>query len=483
MIRFLSFSLAALIIFIHLSFAYAALTSWSVSKLVASAASAAGSAGVTVPALLKGTTSASNLKKWVPLVIPSTAAGKVIAAVAFTAGALAADYLQIKAAAWYLEKRIDKNNNQTTTVPVPVPYTPNDYKFDEPTSENGPPGFFNSVGMGIYADSAAAYAAAMAWGAENTYRMSSTLTIPWRGCKAHIIYPTLPDNRTLFFFYPSTSDPKVNHEVKNPLNPKQVADMATADMNVNAVKVKDLAQAALEATEAALANPANPISVNGKRMTEIKTALNSAVTTEQLTELETEGLIEIPEDQENVLTPAQIAAAVTAALANQGLSATQIAAEIAAAQSAAGGGLTKTELAETLASNGLTAEQIAAAVAAAAPAALTEAQTKAAVKEAIDDETGITPPVDPTISLPTKLSLTTVLNDFWMSVQAMPIFNVLNGITITTSGSSNLCIDLPAAYGGQRCYNAANVQDELNIIGNVILGLTTVISFIGVFKG
>jgi hypothetical protein len=45
------------------------------------------------------------------------------------------------------------------------------------------------------------------------------------------------------------------------------------------------------------------------------------------------------------------------------------------------------------------------------------------------------------------------------------------------------CVLISAAYGGQRCYNGANVQDELNMIGTAILGLTTVISFIGVFKG
>jgi hypothetical protein len=76
---------------------------------------------------------------------------------------------------------------------------------------------------------------------------------------------------------------------------------------------------------------------------------------------------------------------VAAALANQGLSATQIAAAIAAAQSTATGGLTQAELASTLAADGLTATQIADALAAALPQGsqtLTPAQITAAVSAA-----------------------------------------------------------------------------------------------------
>jgi hypothetical protein len=275
------------------------------------------------------------------------------------------------------------------------------------------------------------------------------------------------------FFYVRPGVATVDKAYKKQLTPEQLE----AEMNGNmtdglATGILKEAARIIAGSDFKTAAPAN--------YTVIQNTLNNAVTTENQTDVEGE----IPESVDDAVenSKADITAAVIAALKAQGLSSSQIAAAIAAVSAASAGGLTLEGLNSALSSAGLTADQIAAAVAAAAPA-LTQTNVKTAVKEAIDDETDVTIPVDPTIVLPDKLSLTTVINDFWTSVQELPIFNVLNGITINTSGTSNLCIDLPAAYGGQRCYDGANIQDELNMIGTTILGLTTVISFIGVFKG
>jgi hypothetical protein len=114
---------------------------------------------------------------------------------------------------------------------------------------------------------------------------------------------------------------------------------------------------------------------------------------------------------------------------------------------------------------------------------LTQEEVQAAVKAAIDDDTGVTEPSEPTITNPEKLSLTTVLQSFWDSITSMPIIATLQGITINCSGTSLLCLNLPSAYGGTKCWDAANIQSELNMAGTAILSIVTVLSFIGIFRG
>ncbi len=469
----------------------AALLSPFISKLAPAAALATGTGGgFTIPAkVLAKTSTGANVAKWVSLAVPGTTAAKVAAVVLTVSGGLAADYLMLKGAAWFAANKITKNYDtdeleKTDTVPVPNGYTAEDY-IGTGTLWNGSP----LIKHGIYGSTSLASAALNDWIAESCPNCGPTNVTKVVEDGTRAWYAVDRSNGTYHYFYFASAashyeDRKVPIPVLTVEN-KLESDLAAEDSNA-----KEVAKAALEVAANAMDNPSHPVTTNVNAYNTINNYLTQNLTANQLTNLEASAtpnvgdqvLPDTDEAKADTLTAAQIAAAVQAALANQGLSASQIAAAIAAAQSAATGGLTQAELASTLSSEGLTAAQIAAAVAAANPA-ITQTQVKTAVKEAIDDETGVTPPADPTIVLPDKLSLTTVMNDFWTSVQALPIFNVLNGITINTSGSSNLCINLPSAYGGQRCYNAANIQDELNMIGSVILGLTTVISFIGVFKG
>lgn len=113
---------------------------------------------------------------------------------------------------------------------------------------------------------------------------------------------------------------------------------------------------------------------------------------------------------------------------------------------------------------------------------LSAQEVKNAVKAALDDETGVTQPTDPTITNPTKKSLTTVLNTFMNEINSLPIVNTLNGITVTCSGTSVLCLNLPDKYGGVRCWDAAPISSDLNMIGTAILSMTTIMSFIYIFK-
>jgi len=43
-------------------------------------------------------------------------------------------------------------------------------------------------------------------------------------------------------------------------------------------------------------------------------------------------------------------------------------------------------------------------------------------------------------------------------------------------------MNLPANLGGSRCWDAANIQGDLNNIGSVLLSLTTILAMIGIFK-
>lgn len=473
-------------------FVHASLLAPIISKLAPAAAAATGTGGGwTIPAkVLASTSSGANVASWISLAVPGATAAKVAGAILAIGGALAADYLMAKGALWFLANNIEKNNDGTGTAATPYNIT-NSVKVPNGYTAGDYYGWQNEqhslFGMGIYDN------AELAAAAKNDFKAANcpSGTDGHSGVKYKMAYAYSVDCKkgVSYAFYYGTGGQHFEDR-KVPIPAVTVKNKLDTDLAAENANAKEVAKAALEVTANAMDNPNHPVRTDTNTYNTINNYLTANITTNQLTNLEAAATPNVgdqvlPDTDANkaeTLTPAQIAAAVAAALANQGLSASQIAAAIAAAQSAATGGLTQAELASTLSSEGLTAAQIAAAIASANPA-ISQTQVKTAVKEAIDDETGITPPVDPVISLPDKLSLTTILNDFWASVQALPIFNVLNGITITTSGSSNLCIDLPADYGGQRCYNAANVQDELNMIGSVILGLTTVVSFIGIFKG
>jgi hypothetical protein len=93
-------------------------------------------------------------------------------------------------------------------------------------------------------------------------------------------------------------------------------------------------------------------------------------------------------------------------------------------------------------------------------------------------------PPDIPIVMPDKLSLTTVMQSFMDSINGLPMMQTLHGLAINVSGgTSQLCLALPTDMGGQRCYDCGNFSTTLAMIGNALLGLTTLFSFLYVFKG
>jgi hypothetical protein len=70
------------------------------------------------------------------------------------------------------------------------------------------------------------------------------------------------------------------------------------------------------------------------------------------------------------------------------------------------------------------------------------------------------------------------------TINSLPMLQTLNGLSIHISGATSLlCVNLPVKYGGQRCYDCANISGALDVIGAALLGLTTLFSFMYVFKG
>jgi hypothetical protein len=508
-------------------FSHSALLSYFVSQL-APATAAATTGGANVAAKIAATAAGGSASKWVSLFVPGAGLAKIGALGLAIGLTIAGDYIYDECKDWFEAQNIDRNGRREVTESFPAGTVPDNFKFNAPRkSITGFPvvdpsyaylGNVNYVFMGIFTTQAAASNAMSAYVVIANMCQKYAPQGYWKECVSPYYLgesavsrveawnaPTgspqtgiiengidlskysyvaarrgwqMADSQynvlyCFLFFYPKSGVPVVKNTYKKQLTEDELEALMAANMT-NSLAEGILREAAriIGGSDFKTAAPAN--------YTVIQNTLNDAVTTQNKTDVEAA----IPETVEDAVenSKADITAAVIAALKAQGLSASQIAAAIAAVSAASAGGLTVDGLNSALSSAGLTADQIAAAVAAAAPA-LTQTNVKTAVKEAIDDETDVTIPVDPTIVLPDKLSLTKVMNDFWDSVQELPIFNVLNGITINTSGTSYLCVDLPAAYGGRRCYNGANVQDELNMIGTAILGLTTVISFIGVFKG
>ena len=187
------------------------------------------------------------------------------------------------------------------------------------------------------------------------------------------------------------------------------------------------------------------------------------------------------------LTAAQIAAAVGAVESANGLTASGIAAAIAAALAGTGATPAQIQAATTaaLSAAGLTAAGIAAAIAAANPAQ-TQAQTQAALEAALAAKLGadVANPTDPTITPPTKLNLTTVMGSFMTTINALPMMNTLHGLGINISGATSLlCINLPSNLGGTKCFDCAAFSGVLALIGSAMLGLTTLFSFMYIFKG
>ncbi len=100
-----------------------------------------------------------------------------------------------------------------------------------------------------------------------------------------------------------------------------------------------------------------------------------------------------------------------------------------------------------------------------------------------DEGPNVDIPIDPDVLVPDKLSLTSVFNSFYSGLQSLPMVQTFQGMAITAGGSSSLCVDLPSEFGGNRCMNFSSYGSALNVIGSVLLSMTTLFMMVYLFRG
>ena len=280
--------------------------------------------------------------------------------------------------------------------------------------------------------------------------------------------------------------------VKHTVTDTYLEPLVESAINNNDVNISAAASAAIDEAALLVAGGAGAIAAANSVAKKVHDQLVNGISGADVTAAQAAADAATPSSVANDVAASNVAALtaaqLSAALASAGLSANQIAAAVAAAESAKG--LSATDIAAAVASalagQGLTAAQISAAITISMPASLTQSQIQAAVAAAMAATLGadVAAPTDPTIVVPDKLSLTAVLTSFMATINSLPMLQTLHGLSINISGATSLlCVNLPNKYGGQRCYDCANISGALGVIGAALLGLTTLFSFMYVFKG
>jgi hypothetical protein len=109
-----------------------------------------------------------------------------------------------------------------------------------------------------------------------------------------------------------------------------------------------------------------------------------------------------------------------------------------------------------------------------------------AVKDALEDwsnsdEFDADPEADP--DPPDKKSLTAVLESYWASIQSVAVLDVLNSVSISTSGPSSLfCIGVPDGFGDEQCVDFSQWQSSFALAGNCLFSLNCICWLIYLFR-
>ena len=108
--------LAFIIIFCNIYGAYASFASPIVQRLVSSAAMVGTGGSITLPALIRGTTSGGgSVSSWITLAIPGGNVAKIAGAIIGIGAGLAFDYAFLKGAEYLASKNITQGTNGTIT--------------------------------------------------------------------------------------------------------------------------------------------------------------------------------------------------------------------------------------------------------------------------------------------------------------------------------------------------------------------------------
>lgn len=492
--RFLAFTFAVYLISLPVGLAYASFASPVVSRLAAVGATS-GASGITIPAKVTGVTSGGlNVASWISLLIPGGNVAKIAVAVAGVGGALAADYLMAKGAAWWAAKNLrlgtDGIFEESKTVSVPDGWVNSDFT-DETAFTIPGMGPATPVYEGLFATMYAASDAMIAWGQASGGCSGSssygTLSNPKVGYyyiqkKANSTCGMTAENH--FFFYPLASGGNHNETVWSDVANSYVEGLLTTDYSNGVPAANVLGLAGVEVAAAALDNPNHPVNQNAAAKAAIAAALAGSINANQLSNLEgaatpNVGDNVLPDTEPNVnsLTPAQIAAAVQAALAGQGLSASQIAAAIAAAQAAAAGGASAAEIqaamTAALAGAGLSAAQIQAAVEAATAAAFPPVG-------AYTGEFAATAWAAPTVG-----DFAGLFSSFLNDMRNTPLFSLpgLLSASVPSGGSCEMSVNMSERFGGSKTISICNWETGLSGVKAALLCVASIFAIGIVTKG
>ena len=503
--------IAALMIILFFSFSinlvYASFLTSAITKLQPAMAVAGSAGSKIIPAVFSGTAAGGSVSSWISLAMPGGVVAKIAGAVIGVAGALAIDYLFGNATKWFLDKGIDHNLVQTVSTGFPVGETTGQYTTGQ--------------GHGMFTTSALAIAANQAWApiANSTYPYCGTFAsysvppptgvdvskVSYVGysCISNDLYGHVVNNA--YFYYPKVGITQQYFDIAWQKTAAYIQGLLATDLAANNADAVKVGQAAIEVTAAALENPNHPLNMIPAIKAAYQAALKEGVTAQQLTDLEAQAIpaTSIPTpvttaDPTTYLTPAQIAAAVQAALAGQGLSAAQIAAAIGAVMGAGGQGLTQAQMqaavAAALTGAGLTpptAAAIGQAVAAALPAGatpLTAEQITAAIQAALPAVGAYTG--GQVIGLdawaaPAVGDFSGLFSGFLSDMKNTPLFSLpgLLSSSVPTGGDCTMSINMGARFGGAQTFSLCNWETGLSAMKAVLLCIASIFAVGIVAKG
>lgn len=448
-----------------------------------------------LPAAVAAVSSAGlTALKWASLVLPAGNVARVACLGLGIAGSLAADYIINNAPEWFAEKKITKDPlGGYTQMKTKVVY----YPLDQATADHFWAWGASSLNANEYTLADVEYfhdnAEALAGAQKGLY--SHAIDGSWwpRGtgwgyrCYGVKALADASPKRVRLACFPEAGYAfnASNQDYNYKPSMSEIQTMLETDMINGSSHARKVGTAALSAFANAMDNPENnPLANSGA----LQGILQEALTDDQKTAIEDSAVdADTMAEKEGViagsLSPDQVQKAVEAALMSQGLSAVDIAAAIDALNDARNDNLTAAETAEAM-SDALEGQGLSAGEIADAMAAVNPTLSKADLKDVLLDTTGVVVADDiADLIAPDKLSLTGVMTSFFNSINSLPILATLRGLTINAGGSSSLCVNLPANYGGTKCYNCAGIQGDLNNIGTAILSICSILSFIYIFKG
>jgi hypothetical protein len=546
--------ICALMIFLFLNFsfnlAYASFFTSAITRLQPAAAVAGAAGSKIIPAVFSGTAPGGGVSSWISLAIPGGVMGKLVGAALGVAGGLAIDYLYNNATGWFTGHNLALYEGALVNaafVTYPSGYDPNLFENSLETMTSSYAAAASACEAARSATQASGGGVQVGVCTGNNPRSNGGEPASQANAISYWAYWCLsgctggPAGQTVYYwwYYPAA----VHQDAPVPskgvsVSPAQAQSLLVTDLANNNADAVQLGQVALDVTAAALDNPNHPLNYNAAIKAAYQAALLEAVTAQQLADLEAQAVpaITIPvptttRDPITYLTPAQIAAAVQAALAGQGLSAAQIALAIAAAQAGASQGLTQAQAqaatAAALTGAGLSATQIATAIRAGNPAAtaqeiataikitippitpleiatairtanptLTADQVKTAVQEGVTAAKAAEPVV-PALGgyageavpaawhTPAVGNFSTLFSNFLLAMKSTPLFSLpgLLSSSVPSGGECTMSINMGTRFGGTHDFSICNWATGLSAMKAALLCMASIFAVGIVVKG